>query len=210
MIYDFIDLGCGVGGSIEWIQNRFGVKSHLGIDNRPNDVQKAIDNGYNVILGDINNDNMFPKSKFITMLHFLEHLKNETYVENVIKKSINSATDFIFIKGPSFEDVEYLKQFNYKITWTDWVGHYTMVTKNMLENIINKSGLEYKIGFQYPILNSNSNEIIPISSPTDTIIYDNSLGIKKYTELKNVYREIFCFININCPNWEEIINTKII
>lgn len=209
MIYDFVDLGCGIGGSIKWIQDRFDVETHLGIDNRPNDVQKAINMGYNVILDDITNNNMFPKSKFITMIHFLEHLKNEKDVEYVIKKSIKSAREFIFIKGPTFENIEYLKQFDYKITWTDWVGHSTMVTKNMLENIINKIGLEYKIGFQYPILNSNSNEIIPISSPTDTIIYDKSLGIKKYIEFKCVYREIYCFININCPNWKEIINTKI-
>ena len=206
---DFIDLGCGVGGSIGWIQNRFNVKTHLGIDNRPNEVQKATDFGYNVVLGDITNE-IFPKSRFITMLHLLEHLKDETAVEKIIKKSIESATEFIFIKGPYFDGMDYLKQFDLKITWTDWIGHTTIVNKNMLENIIRKNELEYKIGFQYPILNSTSDEIIPIASPIDTMLYDKSLGEKKYVEFEDVYREIYCYININCPNWNDIIKTNII
>lgn len=209
MIYDFIDLGCGVGGSIGWVQNRFGGKNILGVDNRPDEVKKALDFGYNVILCDITNDDKLPKSKFITMLHFLEHLKDEDTVENVIKKSINSATDFIFIKGPYFDSVEYLKQFDLKITWTDWAGHQTNVTKKLLDRILSTTGLEYKIGFQYPILNTNSDEIIPISSPTDTILYNEDLGVKNYVEFLDVYREIYCFININCPNWDEITKTKI-
>jgi len=208
---DFIDLGCGIGGSIDWVRNRFGCETYLGIDSRISDVRTGINNGYNIILGDVTNDDIiFPESRFITMLHFLEHLKDEEAVEKVIKKSIESATEFIFIKGPYFDSKDYLKQFDLKLTWTDWLGHTTDVTKNSLEKIINKFGLEFKIGFQYSILNSDSNEIIPISSPINTIVYDELLGVKKYVEFEGVYREIYCFININCPNWSEIINTKII
>lgn len=208
---DFVDLGCGSGGSIGWVQNRFASKTHLGIDNRVSDVRNGINNGYNIILGDITNEDvMFPECRFITMLHFLEHLKDEETVEKVIKKSIESASEFIFIKGPYFDSMDYLKQFDLKLTWTDWLGHTTDVTKNMLERIINKFGMEFKIGFQYSILNSDSNEIIPVSSPIDTITYDELLGNKKHVEFEGVYREIYCFININSPNWDEIINTKIV
>lgn len=202
---DFIDFGCGTGGSIDWDKNRFGGDNYIGIDNRLSNVQIAINKGYNVILGDITNDNLkLPQSRYITMLHFLEHLKNEQEVEKVIKKSIELSTEFIFIKVPFFDGNDYLKELGFKLTWTDWIGHPVSVTSNMLKKICEKFELQYNIGNIHPIKDSFSNEIVPYSAPVDTIYYEEKLGQKNYIKFDNIYRETYCFVNINCQYWEEL------
>ena len=202
---DFIDLGCGIGGSIDWAKAKFGGDTYLGIDSQLSDIQIATDHGYNVILNDVTNENFeFPKARYITMLHLLEHLKNENDVKNVIKKSIIATKEFICIKVPYFDSYEYLKNLGFKLTWSDWIGHPTHITTNLLERIINDLGYEYKIGYLEPVYDSNSDEIIPYTAPVDIIKYDESLGKKEYTEFMGVYRETYCFININCPYWKKL------
>ena len=208
---DFIDFGCGTGGSINWVKTRFGGETHLGLTNREHEVETAIKNGYNVKLQDITNDDVeLPKCRYVSMLHFLEHLKDEQTVEKVISKAINLASEFVFIKVPYFDQIEYLKNLGLRLTWTNWIGHPTAVTSEMLKNITDKFSKQAKIGFLYPIIDSDSNEIIPISSPVDTVLYDVKLEQKKHIELINVYRETYCFININCEKFEEIIKTNIL
>jgi hypothetical protein len=195
---DFIDIGCGIGGSIDWAKYVFGGEKYLGIDNRYDECQLAEKNGYNVIFADITSDDcILPKCKYITMIHFLEHLKNEEEVFIVLNKALNSVSEFICIKGPSFESVEYLKKLGFKITWTDWIGHPTPVTKDMLFRLLKKCGVnESQIEFKLlmKIEDTSSNEIIPLSSPTDIIVYDNYLGEKELLKLDNVYREIYLII----------------
>jgi len=205
---DFLDLGCGSGGSINW-GKRFGGKTHLGIGDRVDELSKAVQDGYFVMCADITKVE-FPKVRYVTMLHVLEHLKDKNAVKKVIKKSIEAANEFVFIKGPTFENYDYLKSLGFKITWTDWFGHPTFVTADLLEWCLKDSGLSWVYGFQYPIPDSTSTEIIPYTAPTDTIIYNGSLGEKPYTEFENVYREIYCFININCLDWERIIRTDVL
>jgi hypothetical protein len=210
MVYDFIDLGCGIGGSIEWSKYRFGGKSHLGIDNRIHECKIAQEKGHNVILGDVTSDAFeLPNAKYITMLHFLEHLKNEKEVENMIKKSIAAANEFIFIKGPFFDSTEFLKTLGFKITWTDWIGHPTAVTTNLLKSIMEKFDLQYEIGYLMPVFDSTSHEIVPTSAPIDTIRYDDSMGKKEYVNFIGIYREIYCYINVSCTYWNDLIKTKI-
>lgn len=205
---DFVDLGSGEGGSIEWSQNKFGGKSHLGINNRLKECEIANSKGYNVIFGDIVNDD-FPNARYFTMLHVLEHLKTEEDVEKVIIKSVNAAQEFVFIKGPYFDCIDYLKSYDFKLTWTDWIGHSVAITTDLLKSILHKHNLKYEIGYLHPVIDSRSSEIIPITSPVDIIIYNENLGEKKYVTFQNVYREIYCFININCANWENIIKTNL-
>jgi len=209
---DFIDFGCGIGGSIEWAKAKFGGETHLGIDNRINEIQIATSKGFNVIFGDITSEEIkLPQCRYITMLHFLEHLKNEQQVEKIIEKAMKLANEFIYIKVPFFDATEYLKNLGFRLTWTNWIGHTTNVTAEMLKKIINKFSIQAEIGYLQPILNSKSNEIIPVDAPVDTIVYNELLGEKKYIEFEEVYRETCCLININCQRFEElkkIINYK--
>jgi hypothetical protein len=206
---DFVDFGCGIGGSIEWAKAKFGGETYLGIDNRTYEVSKAVEKGFNVILADLNDEIDLPQCRYVTMLHFLEHLENEQTVKKNLKKAIKIASDFVFIKVPFFDATEYLKTLDFRLTWTNWKGHKTPITFEMLKNILNEFSVQFKIGYQYPVLNSDSKEIIPLSSPIDTLLYDEKLGLKKFVEFENVYREMYCYININCKNFKQIIKTNI-
>lgn len=204
---DFLDLGCGIGGSINW-SKRFGGETHLGVDDRINDLLKAVQDGYFVMCGDIMRIE-FPKVRYVTMLHVLEHLKDKHAVKKIIKKSIEAASEFVFIKGPTFENYDYLKSLGFKITWNDWIGHPTFVTAELLKWCLKDTGLSWLYGFQHPVWDSTSTEIIPFTAPKDTIWYNDSLGEKQFTEFENVYREIYCFINVNCSDWERIIRIDV-
>jgi hypothetical protein len=203
---DFIDIGCGTGGSIEWAKTKFGGSTHLGIDNREKEVKEATKNGYNVTLADITSEDVvLPQCRYITMLHVLEHLKNEEDVEKVIKKAVNAASEFVIIRSPSFDSIEYLQLLGFRLTWTNWIGHPTAVTTDMLKMITDKLGFKAETGHLMPVLNSVSNEIVPISSPVDTIVYDPSvLEAKKFVEFVDVYREVYYIINIGTSFLKQI------
>jgi hypothetical protein len=207
---DFIDFGCDIGKSIRWAQTTFGGETHLGIDIKEADVQGAIKNGYTAIVGDLTDDALvLPNARYVTMLHFLEHLKSEEAVEKVIKKAIDVASEFIFIKVPYFDRMDYLKRLGFKLTWTDWIGHPTLITSDMLVRIMHKFGFgstRYDLGYLDPVYTSESKEIIPYNAPVDSIVYDTAMGEKEYTEFKDIYRETYLLININCPSpkWNEL------
>lgn len=224
-IFDFIDLGCGVGGSIDWVKANLGGKSYLGIDIRQAEWHKARSKGYNVLLADIASPNLIlPKSKFVTMIHFLEHLNNEAEVEEVIKKALESAEEYIFIKGPTFKSNEYLKNLGFKLTWTDWRGHKCQIDRNMIYRVLHKCNIrDYQIEFTYhqQIKDSSSDEILPYSAPIDSLKYDESMGEKEPVEFDGVYREYTCKVTkvnrkyedfhpmlINVHEWGRLIDLQ--
>lgn len=210
---DVIDLACGSGGSLGWAKSVFGWDSYLGIDVDNSFVGQAKDFGYrNIIQGDLltMDFSKLPKARYVIMHHFLEHLQNDQEVELMINKAIGLAKEFVFIKHPFFDGDEYLKDKGFKLTWSDWeFAHSCHVNKAMLENILNKTGLEYKIGFVNPIKNSDFGLIIPFNAPHEQCFYKPEHGIKEFTEFENVFHETYAFININCPTWDELIKKDI-
>lgn len=213
---DILDIGCGGGGSLGWSKSVFGWDTYIGIDNFIGDIEKAIKSGYNVrnfINSDITTYDMsqLPRFRYSTMIHVLEHLKSEQDVENVINKAISVSDEFVFIKHPYFDGDEYLKLFDLKFTWSDWIGHPTHVDSEMLTRILDKTGLQYGIGFVYKVENSYSNELIPLSAPVDQIVYDEDKhGYKQYIEFDvPLYREMYAFINIKCKYWDELIKADV-
>ena len=64
----------------------------------------------------------------------------------------SKANEFVFIKGPTFENMDYLAGLGFRITWTNWIGHPAHVNSEMLKRILDKTGLEYHIFFAYTIV----------------------------------------------------------
>lgn len=123
--YDFLDLGSKKGGSIDYCvkrysKNRLQRVKGLGIDLNPEHVKEARNAGFDVLEQDILKLDIKHKFKFVSALDFLEHLPNIAEAEKIVNKMTELATDFLFIRHPSFEDIEYLKSLNLKITWSDW------------------------------------------------------------------------------------------
>lgn len=195
---DFIDLGSSTG-SIQYSKKIFGGKEYLGININSLIVEECCKKGFNVIKGDITDLNIekLPTCKYITSLHVLEHLENEEKVFEVIKTTSKIALDFIYFSIPNFDDDEKLKDFGLKFSWTSYKGHKTKLTSEKLKNIIcDKLNLNAFFGKSILVKDSYDKEILPLTAPEDTIFYDKSLGIKKYIEFNNIYRENYVFINL--------------
>lgn len=210
---DFIDFGCGEGGSIEYICSKFRGDTYLGIESVKEYADKAKENGYYVLQASILDAKVdeLPKCKYVTMLHFLEHLSDLKEIRQAIELASKVATDFIFIKMPYFDSYEYLQERGLKLTWSDWTGHPCCLTSWSLKQIIDGLGLTGHIYFHQPILSSDSDEVIPYDAPTDTLYFKDLKGWDKpIVELDGVYREMVAYIQLrDLDYWDELIKTKL-
>ncbi|MCB0336056.1 MAG: class I SAM-dependent methyltransferase, partial [Bdellovibrionales bacterium] len=126
--FEFIDLGCGTGESIGFVAKKFGYQNGVGIDISRRKIAGALENGYRVLLADVTKTPLPKKSvSFTSMMDFLEHLPSLVHAEEVIRASAELSRDFLYIRHPSFEDIDYLKQYGVKLCWTDWHGHTNMM-----------------------------------------------------------------------------------
>lgn len=183
--YDFLDLGCKKGGSIDWCQRKYGGKG-LGVDLNPEWVDEAVRSGFDAICRDVLKLRFKKNSfRYIAMLDFLEHLPNEKAVKKVLKKCKKWARESFFIHHPSFEDIEYLKKLGLKIDWTDGYNHTCPLTINDFKRIFKELEFKhYKIERKKPINDSSDPHIIPLDAPYDTHLYNEKLGPKKKIKFK--------------------------
>ena len=196
--YDFLDLGCKKGGSIEWCEVHHGGKG-LGVDFDEDFVEEAQKNGYDVVHSNVLELD-FPKNSFryISMLDFLEHLPNEAAVKQTLENCKKWARDFFFIHHPSFEDVEYLKKLGLKIDWTDGWGHTSPLTIKDFKRIFKELGIkDYKIEQKKMIVDSTDRHILPLDAPHNTIYYHKKLGPKKKVVFdKPIYSRVEITVNL--------------
>ncbi len=208
--YDFLDLGCGDGGSIEYCKKHFNVKDGIGIDIREHRVKKAKDLGYSAIYGDIFDINVDYKFKFVSFMDVLEHLGGIDFSMKMIKKASTLASDFIFIRHPSFEDIDYLENLGLKITWYDWTDHTSLIKLTDYCQTFDRLGLkQYCFNFRKPITSSEDKYVIPYDSPIDTLEYNSeTLPKKKKIEFGHtIYGQIDIFVALKpipFPRWNWI------
>ncbi len=201
--YDFLDLGSKNGGSIKYCAKHFrtgkGEESYakgIGIDIDPEAVKRARKAGIDTIEQDILKLDIEQKFKFVTALDFLEHLPGVEAMPAIIEKMASLASDFIFIRHPSFEDVEYLKGIGLKPAWADWSVHTAHAKIYDYTEIFNKLGLrQYCFVFRNEIKDSSHKYILPSEFPTDVLEYDKKLGPKKKVTFdKKVFSQIDIFV----------------
>jgi len=208
--YDFLDLGSKKGGSIEYCvkrysKNRLQRVKGLGIDLNPEHVKEARNAGFDVLEQDILKLDIKHKFKFVSALDFLEHLPNIAEAEKIVKKMTELATDFLFIRHPSFEDIEYLEPLDLKLTWSDWRGHTALMRTYDFANMFNKLGLkQYCFIYKKPIWDSSSPFIVPLSAPADTREYTKEIGKKNDLKfIKPVYSQIDIFVSLRPISFKE-------
>lgn len=134
---------------------------------------------------------------FISMMDFLEHLPGYDYAYKILEKGKTIAKDFLFIRHPAFDDIDYLKNEGLKITWTDWSGHTNMLTVPQYAKMFNDLGLkQYAFNFRKPITDSSDKFIVPLSAPTDSLEYnEKEHGPKKKIDFAHtVYGQIDIFV----------------
>jgi len=193
--FDFYDFGSYRGGSFRLAQS-FGARNGLGFEINKNRVLRLAKAGIPCMQLDVTKVSL-PKNSanFIVMCHFLEHLDNEQQVFETLKKSIEAATDFIYIEGPSFDFDDYLKSLGFKFFWYDGCGHKTRVTVKMLRRIFVKLGIKDISCFaeQPYVKDSKSDDIYPYDSGIHNTYCDKSFKKETVTFKKDVYRSFVMF-----------------
>jgi hypothetical protein len=165
--YDFLDFGTGAGGCYDFAKQRLHGQSGLGFEFLPHRVTALKNKGYECVLADITKLSLPKKSvKFVTISHVLEHLPSLTDVTKVIALAINTATDFVFIEGPTFDFDTYLKKCDLKFFWVGWSNHPSPVTTSFIKKvcIANKVYGYDLLVEQPPIQSSLSTDIVPLES----------------------------------------------
>lgn len=211
--FAFIDFGSSSGGSLVYCEEVFGLGEGIGIDKSERKLLEARHAGRLVVKGDLRKID-FPENcvKFCSAMDFLEHLPDQNFAEYVLSVMGKAAADFIFIRHPSFEDIQYLASFGLKLDWTDWKGHTNMMTLAAFEDVFKKFGWsDYRIVPRKRVEDSNHNAIVPITAPTDTVRYNpETCGTKSFVKFERECFEQFDILvklnpELSDQEWEEIV-----
>jgi hypothetical protein len=199
--YAFIDGGCADGASLSHCERRFGKRPGLGLDWYSVDLEVARSRGFAVAHCNVITEE-FPEScvAYASMLDFLEHLPDEASAVTVMRKLAGAARDFIFIRHPSFEDVDYLAQLGMKITWTDWTSHPNMMRIADYRRVFTSLGWDdYVIVPHMRLDDSLHPAIVPIDAPVDAQKYDAARhGRKAATGFDHpIYAKYDIFVRLN-------------
>lgn len=172
--YVFADLGSGRGGSIEHCVKRFARGSGMGFELDPNDVVEARRAGHHVFQSDVRLVRLPPKSvAFVSAMDFLEHLPTEADAAAVLEHAAPAAREFLFIRHPSFEEMEYLAALGLKYCWSDWNEHTNLMKIADYHRLFERFGWrEYAIFPRGLMVDSSDDQLVPLSAPTDTQVYD--------------------------------------
>lgn len=214
--YAFVDAGCGIGGSIRHCEMRFGWRPGLGLDQAEGDLQVARERGCAVAVCDLLSVEL-PAAcvRFASMMDFLEHLPDADSARQVLEKLARAARDFLFIRHPSFDDVEYLAQYGLKFGWTEWAGHPNRMRVDAFRRLFEEMGWsDYRIQPDLPIRDSSHVGIVPASAPSDAYEYDEAVhGPKPRVEFDRVLYgkyDIFLRLNANLGDaeWQRITSME--
>lgn len=191
--YTFIDLGASSGGSLDWASNVFGGRG-LGVDSDPEKISKLRAKGFDGVVADASQidaeDNCV---KYVTMMHFLEHLPDRDVAAAVIDSAVRLASDFVFMTGPDFDDADYLGENGLRKHYADWTGHLWHHTTKELSSIIRGYGYPHCIIQSNPIQDSNHRVVLPLSCPRNHGFYDP--GIDPPKPFCVFDRKIFCNVS---------------
>jgi len=195
---EFIDIGCKDGRSFP-LAARFGYFDGVGIDNNPDHVAKARENGLPIVLGNALDLDFPDKSFKMSILnHVIEHLPDREAGWKAIKEMIRVTEKTILIGLPYFDAEPYLNGIGLKTFYSDWSGHPNMVRLEELKEFIIGLGLWPEVNFIKPIYNSSATEIHSLSSPRNQHDYVEGLHpIKPFIEFdREIWREYQIIIHL--------------
>lgn len=202
--YDFYDFGCSAGGSIKFAQSKFGGVRALGLDIDPKKVERTQNMGFEARVADCTCLEGMRRVRFVTMMHFLEHLPSRKHARDCIKSALQISNDFVYIRQPWFDSDGYLLTKGLKLYWSDWEGHTLHMTSLELRNILTSlrrcsttgRRLRYVIAALHPIVSSADPSMLPLDAAFDSHAYNEEAhGPKDIVPLDLqacVHKEIVC------------------
>ena len=174
--FEFIDFGCGNGGSSILASSRFGGKG-FGIDIDQTKLKEGIAKGQTCVYGDILNFE-FPEKcvRYAVSYHVLEHLPNISAVTKALQKMVTTAKEFVHILIPYFDADEYLATLGYTMCWSTWHGHPMRINSEYFKAVLPYMGVKnFTISgvtngvFKPEIVDTTHRVIYPISAGKDCL-----------------------------------------
>ena len=170
--YDFIDLGAGRGDSLRFYQTRTGLRG-LGVELSVAKVEEALAAELDVVRADLFDLPRRPLVRFVTADNVLEHLPSVAAVEAALALVRVVATEFVVIRHPSFEAVDYLRSLDVRPYWANWHGHRSPVLIRQFEEMFHKLGFaSWEIHQVCRIAGSDDPVIVPTTAARDEKLYD--------------------------------------
>lgn len=202
--HDFVDFGCGTGGSMEFAVNKPGGTRGVGIDTDPRKVAASQERGFAAFQADATA--LDPKQlgtvRFAVMANFLERLPNMDAAEKCIRTAVAAADEFVLIRQPFFDADEYLKALGLKLYWSDWRGMKNRMRTSNFRSVLdelldNRKIRRYVLFHKTPIADSDDPCIHPQSSPPDQQAWDATRHPSKpfYKFGIGVFREVGALIH---------------
>lgn len=200
--FDFIDFGCSKGGSLSFAKEKLGGRRGLGVDISPTKVAQARHAGFDACLADARELSLHPGTvRFVTMIHFLEHVPNAFDAARCLEAACTVARQFVYIRQPWFDSDGYLLSLGLKLYWSDWIGHPNTMTSLELFRILARiqNITAWRLYARRPITSSSHPAVHPLSSPPDQHEWKSELHAPKpeITFTLPVYSEIGCVISLS-------------
>ncbi|MEM1022136.1 MAG: class I SAM-dependent methyltransferase [Myxococcota bacterium] len=210
---DFFDFGGSVGGSYQFAKRHLSGQRGVAIDLNPRKVQQMRQVGIEAWVHDMT-DTGLPanSSRFVTMMHVLEHLPSLEHVRLAVAEAARIARAFLYISGPFFDADEVLAEQGLKLYFSDWSGHKTHLTTVQLQQILRELGLvDYRFFVRRRLTDSMADALHPLASARNQQRYDAARHPPKPSlELGvPVWEEMICCVRLSrCPEWPEVLNAR--
>lgn len=201
--FDAIDWGSSKGGSLEYIEKKFGLSDVVGIDIDPVKVAEARNAGRAILTADATAIDINPDVVSASfMFHFLEHLPSKAHARLVLRNACRASRDMAIIRQPFFGSDEELLRMGLKFAWSTWKGHSNLMSTLDFYEILRdlqSEGLiqSFRIGYGIPILDTGDSQILPLTAASEAPYYEQERdGPKPFLQLEGLYREVCVAVQI--------------
>jgi hypothetical protein len=209
--YDYLDLGCSRGASLQYGALRFDGRRGIGVDRNPAKVAAACRRGVDAVVGDATDLGLDKQVRFALLMDFLEHLPDLAAVQQALAGAAAAATDFLFIFHPSFEGEPWLRAQGLRLHWWEWDSHTTHIRIADYCRIFDRLGLHrYKIRYVKPITDAGHSAVLRDDEPANETGFDpgrhRSKPDLRFPEPLWRAQEIFvCLRDMPADEWARIV-----
>jgi SAM-dependent methyltransferase len=198
-VIEFLDLGCGSGGSCEFVRRYTDMRVGLSLDLSEDKIAQCRKINDLAFAYDVTTLPRAAESVSAAFcMHFLEHVDTAANVFRIIELALTASRDFLLVRQPYFDHDATLAELGCHTYWSDWSGHKTKLSKKMLADLSDKlfaKGLlkEVSISGIDRIENTGHSSILPRGAATNQHLYDmEKHGPKPLVDFTfDCFREIF-------------------
>jgi SAM-dependent methyltransferase len=198
-VVEFLDLGCGSGGSCEFIRRYTDMRVGLSLDLSDDKVQQCRKVNDLTFAYDVTTLPRVAESVSSAFcMHFLEHVDTAANVFRIIELALNASRDFMIVRQPYFDHDVALAALGCHTYWSDWSGHKTKLSSSMIANLsetLFAKGLLQEVStFGIDRIESTSHpSILPLGAESNQHHYDPERhGVKPLADITfDCFREIF-------------------